>query len=80
MLLNAATAYINLLREWGILELQRSNLEVLAEQLRQTQARLQSGNVTATDVSQADARINAGRTQLFTATASYESARAASPR
>ena len=77
VLLNAATAYINLLREWGILELQRSNLEVLAEQLRQTQARLQSGNVTATDVSQADARINAGRTQLFTATASYESARAA---
>ena len=77
VLLNAATAYINLLREWGILELQRSNLEVLAEQLRQTQARLQSGNVTATDVSQAEARINAGRTQLFAATATYEGARAA---
>lgn len=76
VLLNAVTAYINLLREGGILDLQRSNVEVLAEQLRQTQARLQSGNVTATDVSQAEARINAGRTQLFTATASYESARA----
>ena len=65
VLLNAATAYMNLLREAGVLELQRSNLEVLQEQLRQTKARLESGNVTATDVSQSEARLNVGRTQLF---------------
>ena len=41
VLLNAATAYMNLLRDAGILELQRSNLEVLTEQVRQTKARLQ---------------------------------------
>ena len=41
VLLNAATAYMNLLRDAGILELQRSNLEVLQEQLRQTKARLE---------------------------------------
>ena len=41
VLLNATTAYMNLLRDAGILELQRSNLEVLTEQLRQTKARLQ---------------------------------------
>ena len=76
VLLNAATAYMNLLREAGILELQRSNLEVLQEQLRQTKARLESGNVTATDVSQAEARLNVGRTQLFAAEANYESSRA----
>ncbi len=76
VLLNAATAYMNLLREAGILELQRSNLEVLQEQLRQTKARLESGNVTATDVSQAEARLNVGRTQLFTAEANYASSRA----
>jgi len=40
---NAATAYMNLLRDGGVLELQRSNLEVLTEQLRQTKARLESG-------------------------------------
>ena len=47
MLLNAATAYMNLLRDAGILELQRSNLEVLREQLRQTRDRCNVGNVTA---------------------------------
>ena len=77
MLLNAATAYMNLLRDAGILELQRSNLEVLQEQLRQTKARLESGNVSATDVSQAEARLNVGRTQLFVAEANYASSRAA---
>src|SRR5882724_7958564 len=76
VLLNAATAYMNLLRDGGVLELQRSNLEVLQEQLRQTKARLESGNVTATDVSQAEARLNVGRTQLFVAEANYASARA----
>ena len=77
VLLNAATAYMNLLREAGILELQRSNLDVLAEQLRQTKTRLENGNVTATDVSQSEARLNVGRTQLFAAEANYQSARAA---
>src|SRR3954454_2182879 len=76
VLVNAATAYMNLLRDGGVLELQRSNLEVLTEQLRQTKARLESGNVTATDVSQAEARLNVGRTQLFTAEANYASSRA----
>ena len=76
VLLNAATAYMNLLRDAGILELQRSNLEVLQEQLRQTKQRLESGNVTATDVSQAEARLNVGRTQLFAAEANYASSRA----
>src|SRR5882757_2527522 len=76
VLLNAATAYMNLLREAGILDLQRSNLEVLQEQLRQTKARLESGNVTATDVSQSEARLNVGRTQLFVAEANYASSRA----
>jgi outer membrane protein len=76
VLLAAVTAYMNLLREAGILELQRSNLEVLQEQLRQTRARLESGNVTATDVSQSESRLSVGRTQVFTAEANYASARA----
>ena len=77
VLLNAATAYMNLLRDAGILELQRSNLDVLGEQLRQAKQRLESGNVTATDVSQSEARLNVGRTQLFAAEANYASSRAA---
>ena len=76
VLLNAVTAYMNLLRDAGILELQRSNLDVLGEQLRQSRQRLEAGNVTATDVSQSDARLNVGRTQLFSAEANYASSRA----
>jgi outer membrane protein len=76
VLLNAATAYMNLLRDGGILELQRSNVEVLQEQLRQTKQRLEQGNVTQTDVSQAEARLQVGRTQLFAAEAAYENSKA----
>jgi outer membrane protein len=76
VLLNAATAYMNLLRDTAIFELQRNNLTVLQEQLRQTRLRLESGNVTATDVSQSEARLEVGRTQAFAAEANYQSARA----
>lgn len=76
VLLSAVTAYMNLLRETAIFELQRSNLEVLQEQLRQTKQRLESGNVTATDVYQAESRLSVGRTQVFAAEANYRTARA----
>ena len=52
VLLNAATAYMNLLRDAAILQLQRSNVEVLQEQLRQTRDRFNVGEVTRTDVAQ----------------------------
>ena len=53
VLLNAATAYMNLLRDTAILDLQRRNVEVLQEQLRQTRDRFNVGEVTRTDVAQA---------------------------
>jgi outer membrane protein len=76
VLLAAATAYMNLLRDGAILELQRSNVEVLQEQLRQSKQRLESGNVTATDVSQSESRLATGKTQLFAAEAIYETSKA----
>ena len=76
VLLSAVTAYMNLLRDTAILDLQRSNLEVLEEQLRQTKQRLESGNVTATDVYQSESRLSVGRTQLFAAEANYRTSRA----
>ena len=60
VLLNAAVAYMNLLRDTAIFDLQRSNVEVLQEQLRQTKQRLESGNVTATDVYQSESRLSVG--------------------
>ena len=61
MLLNAATAYMNVLRDGAILDLQRRNVEVLQEQLRQTRDRFNVGEVTRTDVAQAESRLAAGR-------------------
>ena len=54
VLLQAATAYMNLIRDAAILTLQRSNVEVLQEQLRQTQDRFAVGEVTRTDVAQSE--------------------------
>jgi outer membrane protein len=43
VLLDAATSYMNVLRDTAILTLNRNNVEVLDEQLRQTRGRLQAG-------------------------------------
>jgi outer membrane protein len=72
ILLNSATAYMNLLRESANLELQRRNVEVLVEQLRQTRDRFKAGDVTATDMSQSESRLAAGRSQVLTAEANYK--------
>ncbi|MGZ9020318.1 MAG: TolC family protein, partial [Rhodoplanes sp.] len=76
VLFNAASAYMNLLRDTAILELQRSNVAVLVEQLRQTRDRFSVGEVTRTDVAQAESRLAAGRSQLATAEANYTNSRA----
>ncbi len=67
VLLNSATAYMNLLRDQAILALNRSNVEVLTEQLKQTRDRFNVGEVTRTDVAQAESRLAAGRSQLLNA-------------
>jgi outer membrane protein len=62
-LLNSATAYMNVLRDTAILDLQRNNVEVIDEQLRQTRDRFNVGEVTRTDVAQAESRLAAARSQ-----------------
>ena len=76
ILLQAATAYMNLLRDGAILDLQRRNVEVLQEQLRQTRDRFNVGEVTRTDVAQAESRLAAGRSQVLTAESNYVSSKA----
>jgi outer membrane protein len=76
VLLNAATAYMNLLRDTAILDLQRRNVEVLQEQLRQTRDRFNVGEVTRTDVAQSESRLAAGRSQVLSAEATYKSSAA----
>ena len=71
-MLGALTAYMNVLRDYAILELQKRNVEVLQEQLRQTHDRFKVGDVTTTDISQSEARLAAGQTQVLNADAAYK--------
>jgi outer membrane protein len=76
VLLSAVTAYMNLLRDAAVLELQRSNVNVLEATLRQTRDRFSAGEVTRTDVAQAESRLAGGRSQLLTAESNYTTSRA----
>src|SRR5208283_1652213 len=76
VLLDASTSYMNLLRDTAILELNRRNVEVLTEQLKQTRDRFNVGEVTRTDVAQAESRLAAGRSQLLAAQSQYVTSQA----
>ncbi len=77
-MLNAASAYINVVEAQALLDLSINNEQVLAKQLEATRDRFQVGEVTRTDVSQAEASLSAahaGRqaaeSQLAIARANY---------
>jgi outer membrane protein len=76
VLLDAATAYMNLLRDQAIVDLNRRNVEVLTEQLKQTRDRFNVGEVTRTDVAQAESRLAAGRSALLGAVSNYVTSQA----
>lgn len=67
VLYNAVQAYMNVLSNTATLELNRNNVEVLEEQLRQTRDRFNVGEVTRTDVAQAEARLAGARSQVSAA-------------
>ncbi|MEA2891854.1 MAG: outer membrane protein [Bradyrhizobium sp.] len=67
VLLAAATIYMDYLRDAAIVEVQKSNVRVLEQTLKQTRDRFNVGEVTRTDVAQSEAQLAAGRTQLLTA-------------
>src|SRR5882724_1972845 len=69
VLLSAATTYMDYLRDSAIVEVQKSNVRVLEQTLKQTRDRFNVGEVTRTDVAQSEAQLAAGRTQLLTAEA-----------
>ena len=72
VLLNGATAYMNVLRDTAILDLRKNNIIVLEEQLRQTRDRFTVGEVTRTDVAQAESSLASGRSDYFAAQANLQ--------
>ncbi len=73
-----ATAYMDVLRDTAVLGLRANNIKVLEVQLQQTRDRFQVGEVTRTDVAQAESSLATGRadyavaqSQLETSVANY---------
>jgi len=76
VLLDGATAYMNVIQAIALLDLQRQNLAALEQELRATRDRFNVGEVTRTDVAQAEARVADAQYQVSQAVANLSSARA----
>lgn len=86
VLFNVVQAYVGVIEDKQLLQLQINNEQVLAEQLRATQDRFRVGEITRTDVAQAESALASARAArqsaegtLQTADASYEQQVGTSP-
>jgi TolC family type I secretion outer membrane protein len=76
VLLDAATAYTNLLRDQAVLELTINNEQVLRRQLEAAQDRFSVGEITRTDVAQAESRLARAQADRIQAEGNLTSSRA----
>ena len=67
VLLDAVTAYMDVVRDEATVNLRRKNVDVLKKQRAETQERFNVGELTRTDVSQAQARLAGAQSDLITA-------------
>lgn len=65
----AVAAYMDVIRDRAIVELNQNNVGVLETNLRATRDRFQIGDLTRTDVAQSEARLSLARASQETATA-----------
>jgi outer membrane protein len=77
VLLDAVSAHANVTRDQQIVSIRSNNVEVLGEQLRAARDRFEVGEITRTDVAQAEARLSGARAQLSSAQAALAASRAA---
>lgn len=76
VLLNGVTAYMDVIQAIALLELQNKNLAALQQELRATRDRFNVGEVTRTDVAQAEARVADAQYGVSQATANLSAAKA----
>ena len=76
VLLEAATAYVDVVRDQAIVKLRENNVDVLTRELKATRDRFSVGEVTRTDVAQAEARRAAAVSALDLARANLKTSRA----
>lgn len=77
VLLAVVTAYVDVRRDVEALAINRENVTVLQRQLEEATARFDVGEITRTDVAQAEARLAAAQARLSTAEAQLSVSRAA---
>ena len=73
-LLSGVTAYMDVLEDTAILDLDNNNVQVLQEQLRETRDRFTVGEVTRTDVAQAEASLASAQATALSAVATLQAA------
>jgi outer membrane protein len=61
------SAYMDVIRDASIVDLNKKNVDVLNTNLRASRDRFQVGDLTRTDVAQSEARLSLARSQLVTA-------------
>ncbi len=76
VLLNAATAYMDVVRDTAIVKLRKQNVELLVQQRNSTQIQFNAGALTRTDVAQSEARLAAAQSDLTAATGQLAVSRA----
>lgn len=76
VLFDAAQAYMDVLRDYAILDVRRNNVDVLNEELRAARERFNVGEVTRTDTAQAEAAVEGARTAVSQAEAQLNTSRA----
>ncbi len=77
VLQDAVTAFLDVRRDTQLVDVARNNVRVLTEQFRATQDRFDVGEVTQTDVSQAEAALAAARANLAASTGNLTQSRTA---
>jgi len=73
--LDTVAAHMNVVRDEAVLKLNQTNVELMKKQLEAAQARFDVGEITRTDVAQAEARLSAGEAGLTAAEASLTASR-----
>jgi outer membrane protein len=76
VLLDAVTAYMSVIANQSLVDAQRVNVQFLREVLQTTHKRYDAGDVTPTDVAQAEARLNRGIADLNNAEINFAVAQA----
>ncbi|HYC04773.1 MAG TPA: TolC family outer membrane protein [Azospirillaceae bacterium] len=77
VLLNALTAYADVVRDQAVLDLNTNNEQVLRRQLEASQDRFRVGEITRTDVSQSESRLSRANADRILAEGLLNASRAA---